>query len=102
MGPYEIKDVIFGSKNYYWCSCGMSRSQPFCDKSHIGSLFKPLKFSIDEELPGAAMHLCGCKLTKNAPFCDGRTCMNIVKGETPEEMVHEGVDAAVEETGENE
>ena len=44
LGPYEAKDVIYGSKNYYWCTCGMSRKQPFCDKSHIGTSFQPLKF----------------------------------------------------------
>ena len=72
IGPYEIPDVIFGAKNYYWCSCGMSNKQPFCDSSHAGSLFKPLKFSLDEKTK--SMHMCGCKLSSNAPFCDMETC----------------------------
>ena len=78
LAPYEVKDVVLGTKNYYWCSCGMSKNQPFCDSSHLGTAFKPLRFQIDEELPGKTMHLCGCKLSKNAPFCDGQTCMDIV------------------------
>ena len=44
LGPYEVKDVVLGTKNYYWCSCGMSKNQPFCDSSHLGTSFKPLKF----------------------------------------------------------
>ena len=48
IGPYEVKDVIMGAKNYYWCSCGMSSKQPFCDSSHTGTSFKPIKFSLDE------------------------------------------------------
>ena len=39
IGPYEIKNPIFGAKNYYWCTCGMSNKQPFCDKSHAGTSF---------------------------------------------------------------
>ena len=76
IGPYEIKDPIFGAKNYYWCTCGMSNKQPFCDKSHVGTCFKPLKFSLDVETD--VMHLCGCKLSQNAPFCDGDTCRKIM------------------------
>ena len=47
IGPYEVDNVNFGAKNYYWCSCGMSKKQPFCDSSHQGTLFKPIKFSLD-------------------------------------------------------
>ena len=79
IGPYEVKDVVFGAKNYYWCSCGMSNSQPFCDKSHIGTNFKPLKFSLDEKAD--TMHLCGCKLSTMAPHCDGVTCEKLMRGE---------------------
>ena len=43
------------------------------------------------------MHLCGCKLSKNAPFCDGKTCMDIVQNEAPEELAQEEVDAAIED-----
>ncbi|MBE9040731.1 CDGSH iron-sulfur domain-containing protein [Oscillatoriales cyanobacterium LEGE 11467] len=53
---------------YYWCSCGESSKQPFCDGSHSGTEFAPLKIEIDEAKKEA---LCQCKYTKNPPFCDG-------------------------------
>lgn len=53
---------------YYWCSCGKSSSQPFCDGSHRGTEFKPLAFTIEE---AQESYQCLCKHTKNAPFCDG-------------------------------
>jgi len=80
IGPYVIHNPVFGAKNYYYCNCGMSKNQPFCDStSHKGSLFKPLKFSLDEKV--SKMYMCGCKLTTQAPFCDGVTCACILKGE---------------------
>jgi CDGSH-type Zn-finger protein len=69
IGPYLVEKPVFGAKNYYYCSCGLSQNQPFCDSSHKGSAFKPLKFSLDER--SERLHLCGCKLTSQAPFCDG-------------------------------
>lgn len=53
---------------YYWCSCGKSAKQPFCDGSHKGTEFKPYPFSVDKK---KKVPLCQCKHTKNAPFCDG-------------------------------
>ena len=87
IGPYEIKDPIFGAKNYFWCSCGMSKNQPFCDSSHMGTSFKPIKFSLDEKT--SVMHMCGCKLSKNAPFCDGSTCKMLQEGEKFEAIIPE-------------
>ena len=26
---------------YFWCACGRSASQPFCDDSHEGTEFQP-------------------------------------------------------------
>ena len=55
-------------KRYLWCTCGLSKTQPFCDNSHVGTKFKPLIFKAqetDEEL------LCACKRTLSAPYCDG-------------------------------
>ncbi len=55
-------------KEYFWCACGRSRSQPFCDGSHRGTDFSPLGF-VAERTEEA--HLCMCKHTANPPFCDG-------------------------------
>jgi len=53
---------------YYWCACGKSANQPFCDGSHEGSEFTPKEFEISEKKTVA---LCQCKHSKNPPFCDG-------------------------------
>jgi CDGSH iron-sulfur domain-containing protein 3 len=53
---------------YFWCSCGKSENQPFCNGAHKGTDFKPVPFEIAEEKKVA---VCLCKSTSNAPFCDG-------------------------------
>lgn len=53
---------------YYWCSCGKSANQPFCDGSHAGSEFTPKVVEIKEKQTVA---LCQCKRSGNSPFCDG-------------------------------
>ena len=53
---------------HYWCACGHSKSQPFCDGSHRGTGIEPLAFTVDEAQEG---YLCMCKHTRNPPFCDG-------------------------------
>lgn len=65
--PYLVN--VKAGRTYFWCSCGRSAKQPFCDGSHKGTEFNPLQFTAgpaDEELL-----LCGCKHTRNRPFCDG-------------------------------
>ena len=54
--------------DYWWCACGKSSSQPFCDGSHAGSSFVPEKFTLSEK---TKVWLCGCKATFKKPFCDG-------------------------------
>ncbi len=58
-----------GARTYYWCTCGRSAKQPFCDGSHKGTDFQPLKFTAAAE--GGEALLCGCKHTRNPPYCDG-------------------------------
>ena len=53
---------------HYWCACGKSSNQPFCDGSHAGTGITPISFSVDEKNEG---WLCLCKQTGNAPYCDG-------------------------------
>lgn len=63
--PYELE---LEPGTYYWCACGRSKSQPFCDGSHEGTGFEPKEFVIAEK---QTVSLCGCKWTADAPFCDG-------------------------------
>jgi len=60
-------DVEAG-KAYYWCSCGASKNQPFCDGAHKGSGFTPLKY--DATTTGKVW-FCTCKQSANPPLCDG-------------------------------
>ena len=53
---------------YYWCQCGRSRDQPFCDGSHQGTGIEPVELSLSETQEVA---LCQCKQTKTPPYCDG-------------------------------
>ncbi|NOY73200.1 MAG: CDGSH iron-sulfur domain-containing protein [Gammaproteobacteria bacterium] len=63
--PYIAK---LDAGDYYWCSCGKSSKQPFCDGSHQGLDFSPIKFSLEKN---QVVSLCGCKHAKKPPFCDG-------------------------------
>ena len=54
--------------DYWWCSCGLSNNQPFCNGAHKGTEFVPQKFTVAEKQTVA---LCLCKHTGNTPFCDG-------------------------------
>lgn len=55
-------------KRYFWCACGRSQKQPFCDGSHKGTVFKPIKFTAEVS---ETRFLCCCKASGQAPFCDG-------------------------------
>ncbi len=54
--------------SYYWCACGRSANQPFCDGSHRGTGITPMEFKIDET---REVWLCQCKYSANKPYCDG-------------------------------
>lgn len=64
--PYKC-DVEAGKK-YFWCTCGRSESQPFCDGSHQGTDFAPIMYKAEE---AGTKFFCGCKATDGQPFCDG-------------------------------
>ncbi|MGF1833192.1 glutamate synthase-related protein [Photobacterium sanguinicancri] len=63
-----IKVELTKGQEYYFCACGRSSNQPFCDGSHAGTGFKPKSFTAEET---GDSYLCQCKHTENAPFCDG-------------------------------
>ena len=63
--PVKVK---LETGEHWWCACGESKAQPFCDGSHQGTAFTPLKIVVNE--PKEA-YLCACKRTGNAPYCDG-------------------------------
>ena len=64
--PYAI-DVEAG-KSYFWCACGRSANQPFCDGAHQGTAILPVKHTAEAD---RTLYFCGCKKTEKAPLCDG-------------------------------
>ena len=64
--PYPV-DVKSGKK-YFWCACGKSDNQPFCDGSHQDTEFTPMAYEADAD---KTLYFCGCKHSQGAPLCDG-------------------------------
>jgi CDGSH-type Zn-finger protein len=64
--PYGV--LVKPGKAYYWCACGLSATQPFCDGSHKVTDLEPLEVHITEK---RLVAWCGCKHSKTMPFCDG-------------------------------
>ena len=62
-----VVDVEAG-KSYYWCACGKSKTQPFCDGAHADTDITPVQYDASES---TTVYFCGCKATKNKPLCDG-------------------------------
>jgi len=65
-GPYMVG--VEAGKSYWWCACGRSNSQPFCDGSHKGSGFSPIEFKAET---AEDVWFCGCKRSGGKPCCDG-------------------------------
>ncbi|WP_394143298.1 glutamate synthase-related protein [Vibrio atypicus] len=63
-----IKVELTEGQEYYFCRCGKSKKQPYCDGSHAGTSFKPMSFIADKSEDG---YFCQCKHSANLPFCDG-------------------------------
>lgn len=62
------KVALEAGKDYWWCACGRSQNQPFCDGSHKGTGLTPQKVSV---AANNDYWLCACKQTRKSPFCDG-------------------------------
>ncbi len=65
-GPYQVE--LQSGKSYFWCTCGRSQKQPYCDGSHKGTTFTPHRFVAETS---GTVNLCGCKASDDMPFCDG-------------------------------
>ena len=64
--PFAIE--VEEGKRYFWCACGKSNNQPFCDGSHKGSGLNPVAYTAEAS---KKVFFCGCKATDNQPLCDG-------------------------------
>ena len=64
--PY--KTMVKAGKKYFWCACGRSKNQPFCDGSHSGTGIAPVMYEAEADKD---VFFCGCKSTGTKPFCDG-------------------------------
>lgn len=64
--PYQV--AVEAGQRYFWCACGRSRKQPFCDGSHKGTDITPVGYQAEKT---QNVWFCGCKQTNNRPFCDG-------------------------------
>ncbi len=64
--PFGVE--VEAGRKYFWCACGKSQNQPFCDGSHEGTPFLPLKYEATES---RKVFFCGCKQSADKPLCDG-------------------------------
>ena len=66
-GRMPIQVDLVAGETYWWCACGRSKSQPFCDGSHEGTAFSPVEWTAERTRRAL---LCTCKRTGKAPICD--------------------------------
>ncbi len=59
---------VEAGKSYWWCACGKSKTQPFCDGAHAGTEFSPVEYQAKQS---GTVYFCGCKHSKNGALCDG-------------------------------
>lgn len=64
--PFQVE--VKGGRSYWWCACGQSKRQPFCDGSHKGTEFSPVEFKAEGD---RKVFFCGCKSSGKSPLCDG-------------------------------
>ena len=64
--PYAVE--VEAGKTYWWCKCGKSASQPFCDGAHKGTAFEPVEHRAEQS---GTVYFCGCKHSANGALCDG-------------------------------
>jgi CDGSH iron-sulfur domain-containing protein 3 len=64
--PYSF--TVEAGRRYFWCTCGRSQQQPFCDGSHKGTTIVPMPYTAEKS---GEVWFCGCKATQGQPLCDG-------------------------------
>jgi len=64
--PFPVE--VTAGRTYFWCACGRSQNQPFCDSSHKATTIRPIKYTAEKD---GKVWLCGCKQSGNKPLCDG-------------------------------
>ncbi|NBV32682.1 MAG: CDGSH iron-sulfur domain-containing protein [Proteobacteria bacterium] len=64
--PFPVE--VQAGKTYYWCSCGKSTNQPFCNGAHKGSEFVPIPYTAEKD---GTVYFCGCKHSAKGALCDG-------------------------------